>query len=173
MPVTPTSLAPVRDHCRPLLPVHGMCRISRLALPLTHVSTGASGFEPSALTLVELAQLIRQAFAFEFGLQFLLRRQIRQVLRSEHGAVVIEERVLCHRFALVGAQDETDGRVVVGSSHLVFPVADIEVHLADVAMVEGPGLQIDDHEALEDVVVEDDIDVVVRPIDRDALLAAG
>jgi len=40
------------------------------------------------------------------------------------------------------------------------------------AMVEGPGLQIDEHEALEDVVVEDEIDVVVRAIDRDALLAA-
>jgi len=45
------------------------------------------------------------------------------------------------------------------------------VELADVLVVEGSKLQLHQHMAFEDAVVEDEIDEAVRVSDQDALLA--
>lgn len=110
------------------------------------------------------------AFAEEFPTKFFLARQVRKVLCRENGLLVAQERVARHGIALLGAQDQPDRRLITIATAFGLPVSNVEVHLADVGVVEWPSLQVDEDEALQDIMVEDKIDAVVHPVDRDPLL---
>jgi hypothetical protein len=73
---------------------------------------------------------------------------------------------------LAGADDDADGGFVLGATALIVIHPHIHVHLADVLIGEFTGLEIEDDAALEEVIVEDEIDVEVLGIGADALLAS-
>lgn len=82
-----------------------------------------------------------------------------------------EDGILDDGFVLIGAEDETDGGIVVGAALEVVEHSHIHVDLADVLMGEFGGLEVDDDEAFQDVVVEDEIEVEVAGLGADAHLA--
>lgn len=51
-------------------------------------------------------------------------------------------------------------------------VAEVHIHLPDVVMLHVVQLQVDQHEATQDAVIEDEIDVIVRVVERDSVLPA-
>lgn len=59
----------------------------------------------------------------------------------------------------VGAQDEAEGGVVVGSAALLVVVVDVELELAEVTVGEFADFEIDEDVTLEDSVVENQVDV--------------
>ncbi len=73
----------------------------------------------------------------------------------------MEARVSCDVIVHVGAKQDPYRGVVVG---LPFPFVvhlNVHVHLANVLVRELARLQIDQHEAFEDVVIENKVDEVV------------
>ena len=56
---------------------------------------------------------------------------------------------------------------------LVGEVAEVEVHLADVVVLHVAQLQVDEHKAAQDAVVEDQIDLVMAVVDRHPVLPAN
>ena len=64
-----------------------------------------------------------------------------------------------------------EGGVVVLAALEVVKQAHVHVHLADVLMRQLAGLEIDQDEALEQIVVEDQIDIEMRGLGADAELA--
>ena len=80
--------------------------------------------------------------------------------------------VLDEQLVLVAGEDDADGRVVALGGFLGGEVAEIHVHLADVVMFDVVDFQIDQDEAAEDAVVEDEIDPVVGVVEGDAVLPA-
>ena len=69
------------------------------------------------------------------------------------------------------AQDDADGRIVVGGAFLLGKIPHVHVHLPDVLVLHGVLLQVDEDEALEDAVVEDEINPVMDVVHRDWILA--
>lgn len=57
-------------------------------------------------------------------------------------------------FSIVGAEQQTNGRVVVGLHHLMFVVVHIEVELRGVFMTEAVDLEVDDDVAFQDAVIK-------------------
>ena len=111
------------------------------------------------------------AFAFEFGDEFGLGGEDGAVFGGEELFAAFEDGVLDDGFVLIGAEDEADGGIVVGAAFEVVEHADIHVDLADVLMCELGGLEVDDDEAFQDVVIEDEIEVEVAGLGTDAHLA--
>jgi len=75
--------------------------------------------------------------------------------------IFLEDRILNDGLVFVRAQDDADGGVVIVAALEVVEHPDIHVDLADVLMAELAGLEVDDDEALEQVVVEHQVDVEV------------
>jgi hypothetical protein len=76
------------------------------------------------------------------------------------------------QFVFVPGEDDADGRVVAFGVFLGGEVAEVEIHLPDVVVLDFLELQIDEDEASQDAVVKDEIDAVVGVVDRHAVLAA-
>ena len=83
------------------------------------------------------------------------------ILRGEELFAAFEDGVSDDGLVFVSAEDEADGGVVVGSAFEIVEHADVHVDLADVLVVELGGFQVDDDEAFEDVMVEDEVEVEV------------
>lgn len=113
-----------------------------------------------------------QAGCFEGLRQLFFGRQAEHVLRGEYSPPIGERGVLGHRFTTIGAEDDPDRGVIVGSGALIVEQANVEVHLADVLRRELPCFQIDQYEAFEDVMVKHKIDVVMVAVGTDALLTS-
>src|SRR5262249_27110594 len=67
---------------------------------------------------------------------------------------------------------QADGWGVGRVAELIVYYAQVEVHLAGVLGLEGPFLQVDDHERPQPEVVEEQVDVEVLITDFDAVLPA-
>lgn len=59
--------------------------------------------------------------------------------------------------AVVGTQQQADGRVVVRLHHLVLVVVHVEIQLRGIFVAETINLQIDDDVALQDAMVENEV----------------
>ena len=94
------------------------------------------------------------------------------VFGDEELAVHAVGGVLDQQFVLVAAEDDADGRVVAFDVFLVGEVAEIEVHLADVVVLDFSQLEVDEHETTENAVVEDQVDSIVSVVDGHPVLPA-
>lgn len=109
---------------------------------------------------------------FEFAAEFFAIGKIELVFLDEELAIHFIGGVFDKQFVFVAGEDDTDGRVVAFAVFLGGEVAEVEIHLADVVVLDFLELQIDEDEASQDAVVKDEIDAVVGVIDRHAVLAA-
>lgn len=82
------------------------------------------------------------------------------------GGGVLDEGVV-----LFGDEEEADGRVVVLAGDFGAVVVEVGVELARVLVAEGTDLEFDEDVALEDAVVEDEVDEEVVVADEESLLA--
>ena len=83
----------------------------------------------------------------------------------------MEVRIPCDVIVRVGAKQDPCRGVVVGLSFPFVVHLDVHIHLADVLVRELARLQIDQHEAFENVVIENKIDEVVFFLGADPFLA--
>ena len=100
--------------------------------------------------------------------QHLARGQFGEVF-GDVDATAAEVEVLDGLLLLPGAQDDRDR----GFRLALVPVepAQVEVDLSGVGGFEAPDLQLDDHQAAQTAMIEEQVDVVVVAIDHDPLLA--
>src|SRR6478736_5503727 len=103
-------------------------------------------------------------------LDLLLARQLKLILRNEELVRQIGERVLDQGVVFARTQQQPYGRVVTWGHHVALVPADVSVELAEVLVAEGGDLELKQDVALQDAVVEDEVDEAVRVADQDALL---
>ena len=118
-----------------------------------------------------LLLLDNSAFAFEFRDEFGFGGEERAVSGGEELFAAFEDGVLHDGFVLIGAEDEADGGIVVRAAFEVVEHSHVHVDLADVLMGELGGLEVDDDEAFQDVVIENEIEVEVAGLGADTHLA--
>lgn len=92
------------------------------------------------------------------------------VFGSEELAAFLEHGVAGDGFVFLRAEDEADGGVIAADLVKVFIQADVAVHLADILMGELADFEIDEDEALQEVVVEDEIDAEFVVLEDEAFL---
>ena len=78
--------------------------------------------------------------------------------------------VFHQQFVFVACENDANRRVVALGIFLVSEVAEVEIHLADVVVLDFFELQIDQNKTAENAVVENQIDAVVGVIDRYPIL---
>src|SRR5690606_35590848 len=91
-------------------------------------------------------------------LERLLARQVGDVLRRKEPFVLVQHRVACDRLILLRAQNEADGWSVAFGATLRVEESHVAVHLSDVLMCEFSELEVDEQVALENNIVEDQVD---------------
>jgi hypothetical protein len=84
----------------------------------------------------------------------------------------MQHRETHHGSVFPGAQNEADCGIVFRSPPLLVIHTHIHVHLADILMGQLSGFQIEEHEALEQVVVKDQVKVKILRLRADPLLAS-
>ncbi len=94
------------------------------------------------------------------------------VLRDPDGGVETLQRILGNHPVAVLAEDQANGSIVGFMPQLVVHDVQVEVHLPRIAWLEGPGFQVDDDEAAELQMVEEQVDVEVFITDFDPELPA-
>lgn len=106
----------------------------------------------------------------QFPFQLLLGGEVGEILGGEDLALALRQGVFYNGVALVGAQDDADGRIVALVHQLSGVVIHIHLHLADVLVGQLPHLQVDQHEAFKDIVVEHQIDVEILAVQSEPFL---
>ena len=81
------------------------------------------------------------------------------------------EGVADHGIVFVGGEDQAEGGIVIGSAALAVVVVHIKLELAEILVGELSYLEIDQHVALENGVLEDEIDVEMIAFKGEPLLA--
>ena len=105
-------------------------------------------------------------------LDIVFRRQLEAVFADEEILRETLGGVLYGGHAVVGTQQQADGRVVVHLHHLVLVVVHVEVQLRGILVAETIYLQIDDDVAFQDAVVENEVGLEVVLINEDSLLTS-
>ena len=95
---------------------------------------------------------------------------MQSVFSGEELPTFLQHGIAGDGFIFFGAEDEADGGVVALDFEEVFVEADIAVHLADVLVGELADFQIDEDEAFQEVVIEDEIDEEFVILEDDPLL---
>ena len=113
----------------------------------------------------------RLDFLLQEALDVLFAGQFELVLGDEELVVHAGQGVFDEGVVFLRAEQKADGRVVAVGHHVLAVPAHVGVELADVLVAELLDFQIDQHMALEDAVIEDEIDEAVGVADEDALLA--
>ena len=111
-----------------------------------------------------LAELSDEAF------HFLFFGQLDGIAGNEDFVAQITEGELDEDVIFAGAEEDADGRLVARGHLVFFVVGDVGVELAQVLVAKGIGLEFHQDVALEDAVVEDEIDEEMFVADEDALL---
>ena len=109
---------------------------------------------------------------FEFAAEFFAVGEVELVFLDEELAIHLVGGVFDKQLVFVPGEDDADGRVVAFAIFLGGEVAEVEIHLADVMVLDFLELQIDEDEASQDAVIKDEIDAVVGVVDRHTVLAA-
>lgn len=111
-------------------------------------------------------------FPFQFRGEFFFGRQVELIPAGEDlSRLVGTQEVFHHGIVFVGAEDEAKGRIVAVGAAFLIEIVHIKLHLAEIAVGELADLEIDQHMALQNGVIEDEIDVKVVAIESDPLLA--
>ena len=98
------------------------------------------------------------------------RRKRDQITRNEELIIQACGRVLNLRLIFVAAKDDSDGRIVVRSHHLLLEIIEVEIHLSGVPMTKRSDLEIQQYVAAKETMVKDQVDIVVLIADGDPLL---
>jgi len=109
--------------------------------------------------------------SFQLAAQFLAVGEVELVFLYEELAVHLVRGVFDEQFVFVPGEDNADGRVVACAIFLGGEVAEVEVHLADVVVLDVVHLEVDEDEAAEVAVVEDQINTVMGVVQGDAVLS--
>ena len=96
---------------------------------------------------------------------------MQSVFSGEELPTFLEDGVAGDGFIFCRAEDEADGGIVALDFEEVFVEADIAVHLADVLVGELADFEVDEDEAFQEVVVEDEVHEEFVILEDDALLA--
>lgn len=111
------------------------------------------------------------AVGFDESLQLLGGGQRREVAGNEKFVGHAGGGELDFGVVFIAAQQDADGRLLIGAGHVLFPPVQIKVHLADVAVTKRAGLEVEQNMATQMAVVENEVNVVVLVADGDAALA--
>ena len=93
------------------------------------------------------------------------------VLRREYLVRQAFQRVVCFGRTFFGAQDQADRRILAGLHPVLARVVQIEVHLSGVGVAELADLEVDDDEALQTPMEEQQVDAEPRVVDSQSALA--
>lgn len=104
--------------------------------------------------------------------KFLFRREVKHILRRKKSFIVSQCRIASNGFVLARAQNNSDGRIVFGKFKLIRIEPHVKIHLADILGSELPCFQIDEHETLQEVVVENQVDEIILLAIADSLLTS-
>lgn len=107
----------------------------------------------------------------KFNSQLIFRRQVQLVTGCKYLVISFRKGKAHYGIALGIAKQDADGRVVAVIHHLAGVVVDVHLHLPQILMGKLADLQVNQHEAFEDVVVENKIDLVVVAVKGDPFLA--
>ncbi len=106
----------------------------------------------------------------EFVLKLLLARKVELVAARMYLLIVFGKCDLDHRVVLVRAEHDAYGWRLVLLPLVSVEVIDVHLHLTEILMRQLRELEIDQHEASEQAVVEDQVHVEVIATKGDALL---
>ena len=108
---------------------------------------------------------------FQFAADFLFRRKIGQILAGENLLRTIQNGIFNDSFIFVCTEQDANGRIISGTPFEVIEHTDIHIHLPDIAVCEFGCLEVNQHKALEQVVVKHQIDIEMLRFCTDAVLA--
>jgi hypothetical protein len=129
-----------------------------------------ANYLPDRLRFVSAPIVHLPYLLFQKALDLFLFGQFELVLGDEQIIVHAGDGVLHQGVVLLRAEQDADRRVVVVGHH-VFPVpAHIRVELAQVSVGERLDLQLHQHVAFENAMIEDQVHKAVGVADQDALL---
>lgn len=107
----------------------------------------------------------------DFPAELFFGGHIRHVFCSEELSAVIEHGIAGYCRICIGAQENTYGRIVIGSFHHVVVHTDIHIELPDIGMGHFMSLELKDDEAFHTEIIENEIDIEVIEVRGDMLLA--
>ena len=85
--------------------------------------------------------------------------------------MILGEGVLHDGVVFIGAEDKAEGGVVIRGAAFAVVVVHVKLELPEVLVGEFPDLQIDEDVALQNGVIEDEVNVEVVAIEGESLLA--
>ena len=110
-------------------------------------------------------------FAFDLGGDFGFGRKIKFVIWSEDLFFVFGQSVAHDRIVFVGAEQNADGRVFPFFQKFARVKIRVKLHLPDVLMRELADFQINQNKRAQQTVVENEVNVKMIAVNRDAFLA--
>jgi len=110
-------------------------------------------------------------FPLQLAAELILRRENPEVASGEDLLALAQDGVSSYGLVLPRTEDQADGGVVAVRRALVVEEPNVTVHLSDVLMTELADLEVDEKEALQDGVVEDQVHVEVLVLEYQTLLA--
>ena len=93
------------------------------------------------------------------------------VAGGEDRLLIFRERVFHHGIVFIRGEDEAESGIIIRCAAFPVVVIDVELQLADVFVGKLAYFEIDEDVALEDGVVEDEIDVEVIALKCETLLS--
>ena len=117
--------------------------------------------------------VLRQKHALlglDFRAQLLLVGEVELVLAHEELLAVVHHGVSGNVLVSLSAQNDAQGGAVALVAHEIVVHAHIHVHLTHVLVRDPARLEVYEHEAAKDVVVEDEVDEEVVPFGAQVLL---
>jgi len=107
---------------------------------------------------------------FQEPLHVFFARQLKLVLGNEQAVVHAGQGVLDQGMVLLRTQQDADREIVAVGHHVLAIPTDVGVELADILVGEVLNLQIDQHMALQNPVIEDKIDKTIGVTDQNPFL---
>ena len=112
-------------------------------------------------------------FPANLGLQFRFAGQVQLIAaRKQLLRLLRPQRIFHDRIILVRTQDQAQRWVVAVGASLFVKIVDVKLKLSQVLVRQLANLEIDQHKALENGVVKNQVDIEMIAINRDPLLAS-
>ena len=109
--------------------------------------------------------------ASEFRFKLFSIRQVELITAHKNLVGNVLERVLHDQLVLIGTEYDADRFCVTLSVHFLPIVVQIEVHLADVLVLDFTALEVDQYKAFQNAMVKNEIDFVSPATDHQLLLS--
>ena len=109
--------------------------------------------------------------AFQPGFQLFFGRQVELVFRGENVGIGRESE-LNKGIVFTVAEEDANGGRLVGQLHMPIEVVHIHLHLPEVLVGELVSLEVDEHIATQEAVVENEVDAKVVVVEGEAFLAS-